>query len=229
MKQDLRIKSLNLRRRGLSYSEILKEIPVAKSTLSLWLRSVNLSKRQKQRLSNKKLLASQRGGDKRRKQRLEITKQIKEQSILEITNINKRDLWLMGIMLYWAEGAKSKEHNPSQGVIFSNSDGLMIKLIIRWLEDCLDVPNERIIFDLYIHDIYKHRIPELKSYWALATGFPVAKFDRIYYKRDKPRSSRKNKGNSYWGQLRIKISKSTNLNRQIEGWIEGICIRCGVV
>jgi len=40
-------KAIKLRKRGFSYSEILREIPVAKSTLSLWLRSVGLAKKQR--------------------------------------------------------------------------------------------------------------------------------------------------------------------------------------
>lgn len=46
-------KAIELRKQGLSYREILEQIPVAKSSLSLWLRSVGLSKKQKQRLTEK--------------------------------------------------------------------------------------------------------------------------------------------------------------------------------
>ena len=58
--------ALNLRKQGFSYSEILERIPVAKSTLSLWLREVGLSKRQKQHLTQKKLDAAWRGGQVKR-------------------------------------------------------------------------------------------------------------------------------------------------------------------
>ncbi len=63
-------KAIALRRKGLSYSEILKEIPVAKSTLSLWLRSVGLAKKQKQRLTEKKRLGQLRGALKRKINRI---------------------------------------------------------------------------------------------------------------------------------------------------------------
>ena len=45
-KFELKIKTQNLRREGMTYSEILKIIPVAKSTISLWLREVGLSKKE---------------------------------------------------------------------------------------------------------------------------------------------------------------------------------------
>ncbi|MDO8492325.1 MAG: hypothetical protein Q7S34_01635 [bacterium] len=63
--------AIKLRREGKSYREILEQIPVAKSSLSLWLRDVGLSKRQNQRLTERRLMASQRGGDVKRAQRLE--------------------------------------------------------------------------------------------------------------------------------------------------------------
>jgi transposase len=53
--------AIELRRQGYSYSEILKRVPVAKSTLSLWLRSLGLAKQQKQRLTEKRLAALKRG------------------------------------------------------------------------------------------------------------------------------------------------------------------------
>ena len=53
MKLKLKEKAVKFRKQGLSYSEILKQIPVAKSTLSLWLKSVNLSNKQSQRLAEK--------------------------------------------------------------------------------------------------------------------------------------------------------------------------------
>ena len=65
LKIEEKIKALELRRKGLTYKEILKQVPVAKSTLSLWLREVGLSKTQKQRITQKQIKASQRGGDTR--------------------------------------------------------------------------------------------------------------------------------------------------------------------
>jgi len=40
---------------------------------------------------------------------------------------------------------------------------------------------------------------------------------------------RKNQGKDYYGLVRVKVLKSTDLNRKISGWIKGVCIRCGIV
>jgi transposase len=65
--------AIELRRQGYSYSEILKKIPVAKSTLSLWLRSVGLAERQKQRLTEKKRKGQLKGAQMKRRQRILLT------------------------------------------------------------------------------------------------------------------------------------------------------------
>ena len=85
--------AIKLRRRGLSYNEILRKVPVAKSSLSLWLKSVGLAKKQKQRLTKKKLAAARRGWEARRNKRLVSTTLIKDKARAEIKNISKRELW----------------------------------------------------------------------------------------------------------------------------------------
>jgi orotate phosphoribosyltransferase-like protein len=57
MKRDykkLQSEAIKLRKAGLSYGEIRKKLNVAKSTLSLWLKSIPLTPEQKARLYTKK-------------------------------------------------------------------------------------------------------------------------------------------------------------------------------
>lgn len=229
MKAELRNRSIKFRQLGFFYSGILKEILVAKSTLSLWLRSVNLSKRQRQRLTEKRLAASKRGGQRKREQRLINTEKIKKLARLEVKKLSKDDLWLMGIMLYWAEGSKDKDYKPGQGMVFSSSDPFMIKVFLKWLKEILEIPKERIVLEIYIHDNNKYRIDVVKSYWVNVTGFMSSDFDRIYFKKHNIANHRRNTGSNYYGQLRIRIRKSSTLNRKIAGWIEGLCLQCGMV
>ncbi len=60
-KQKEKNKAIELRKQGLSYREILGQISVAKSSLSLWLKSVKLAQEQKQRLTDKKLASARKG------------------------------------------------------------------------------------------------------------------------------------------------------------------------
>lgn len=231
MKNILKEKAIKLRVEGLSYSEIRKQVKVSKSSLSLWLRSVGLTKRQKQRLTEKKWAAIRRGWEKWKNQRIKKTNIVNEEAAKQIKKIKKTEekLFLMGIMLYWAEGAKEKKYRLGQGVSFSNSDFKMIKLFIGWLKDCLKIPEDRINFDIYIHDNSVHRMNEVRLFWSKVTGFSLEKFGKIYFKKHKVKTLRKNIKNNYYGLLRVKVTKSTYLNRKIAGWIEGICNKWEIV
>lgn len=66
-----RKRAIELRKQGLSYREIRSEVPVAKATLSLWLRQVGLAKAQRQRLTAKRLAATHRGAQQLYEEKLE--------------------------------------------------------------------------------------------------------------------------------------------------------------
>lgn len=215
-------KAIELRRKGFSYGEILKKIPVAKSTLSLWLRSVGLSKRQKQRLTEKKIDAARRGGEARKRNRIKVAEEIKNAAEKEIGNITNRELWLLGIALYWAEGNKAKDYNVSQGVIFSNSDPAMIKIFLKWVREILKINDSEIKLEIYIHENSMNKVDDAIKHWAKIANMSIKKFQYIYFKNNKSNTKRKNIGNDYYGLLRINIRKSTNINRKISGWISGI-------
>lgn len=214
-------KAIKLRKQGLSYSEILGKIPVAKSTLSLWLESVGLSKEQKQRLTEKKLSSMRRGWEARHKQRLDITKVVKDRARADIDKISKRDLWLMGVMLYWAEGHKEKE--KSSPVRFTNSDPQMVKLFLEWLYNACSFRKKDISCEIYLHETARIRETSIRNYWSETLGIPLIQFKKIRWKKNKINTKRKNTGKDYNGLVRITVGKSTDFNRKITGWIEGIC------
>lgn len=228
MKYDLKTKAIVLRKEGLAYNEILKLVPVSKSTLSLWLRSVHLAKAQKQLLTSKKRAAIMKGGQARRTLRVKSTEEIFKQSLQDITSIgfDKKALFLVGIALYWAEGAKQKEHNVSQPVCFSNSDPQMLLIFVFWLDTICNIKKEDIQYDLYIH--VSADIESALNYWSSVLKID-SKSIRVRYKKNTILSFRKNREIDYHGLIRIVVPRSTNLNRQISGWINGICTFCPVV
>ncbi|MBI2669973.1 MAG: hypothetical protein HYX20_02440 [Candidatus Yanofskybacteria bacterium] len=217
--------AIGMRKRGFSYSEILKKVPVAKSTLSLWLKSVNLSREQKQRLTQKKLDAMKRGWIKVHQNRVEKTKIIRESAIADVGRISKKDLWLIGSVLYWAEGTKEKKHSVSQQVSFNNSDPLMIRIFLKWLKESVGIKLEEIGYEIYIHENSKNNVANVIDYWE---NIVEAKINKTYFKKNKLSKYRKNTGIDYFGLLRVNVKKSADLNRKIAGWIEGICKNCGV-
>jgi transcriptional regulator len=219
-KQEEKQKAIKLRKKGYSYSEILKQISVAKSTLSLWLQSVGLSKKQKQRLTKKKLESALRGAKKKREQKLALIDKLHRKAEKDIKKITKKELWLMGVMLYWAEG--SKERRFATNIQFSNSDPVMIKLFLKWLMDVCEIDLNRINFSVYLHENHKHRLNKVVNYWIKQTGFSKKYLTGVYFKKGNPKTKRTNIGENYYGVVRIRVRRSSDLNRKIIGWIHGI-------
>ncbi|MBU2082388.1 hypothetical protein KKH14_03140 [Patescibacteria group bacterium] len=220
---EYKIQAIKLRKKGLSYSEILKNIPVAKSTLALWLHSVGLSKKQKQRLTDKKLASALRGAARKKEIRIQKTQVIFQKAAKDIKNISQRELLLIGMALYWAEGSKQKDNNISARVRFSNSDPKMIKLFLLWLNKVCGIELSDVRCDLYIHE--KANSINAKSFWEKEINVPV---ESIYYKKSKF-TKRKNIGDNYVGLVSINVKRSADLNRKISGWIESVCNYWGIV
>lgn len=212
-------KSIALRRQGFSYSEILRRVPVAKSSLSLWLRSVGLSKRQKQRLTEKKLASMRRGWIAVHEAKLARIVKIKKSAKGEVRKLIKEPLWIAGTMLYWAEGSKEKEWTHGAKVAFSNMDVVTHRLFMRWMKRYAGINENEFRYELYIHE--NADIKKAKKFWI--KNLCISNKDlRIYFKKNNPKSVRKNRGVDYHGVLRILVIGGANLNRRIAGWIEGI-------
>lgn len=222
LKQKEKQLAIKLRREGKTYSEILKVVPVAKSTLSLWLREVGLSKSQKQKLTAKKRAAQKRGGAARRRQRIELTERIFKESKAKVGVLSSRERLLISAALYWGEGAKEKPHRTSQGIDFGNTDPEMIKFFVEWLRECMDIKIKDFYFSLYIHENHKERLADVVSFWERSLGLKKLNIKYVYYKKHKPKTKRKNISEEYNGTLRVRVRNSVQLQRKISGLIYGI-------
>lgn len=217
-------KAIELRKQGLSYREILEQVSVAKSSLSLWLKSVKLGESQKQRLTEKKLAFARRGAQKMHAIRIALTQEIKDTARKEVGVLSKRELWLIGVALYWAEGSKEKPYHSGARVVFTNSDPFMVRLFLDWLVKIVKIERKNIYFSVYIHESRKNDLEKAISHWSKNTNFPKEKFGKVYFKKNKIATKRKNIGENYFGLLRVMVKNSSELNRRIQGWVEGICI-----
>lgn len=213
MKINEKLKAIKLRKRGNSYKEILQQLKVSKSTLSLWLRDVKLSEEQTYRLyvtlrqKNAYNLAK-----KKQMKRQELTKQIINSGIEEFEQMTNQPIFLAGLMLYWAEGDKIE---TTEAVKFSNSDPLMIKLMIRWFENICKVPREKIRIALHIHEL--HNKNSVEKYWSKLTQIPLQQFHKTQIK---PSSLKHRRNQLYYGTCSIRVD-NRNLFRRIKGWKMG--------
>lgn len=212
-------KAVTLRKEGKTYNEILHEVPVAKSTLSLWLRDVGLAKKQAQLLTVKKHNAQKKGAMARKLQRVAKTTEIFTKSKSELGHLTTRDLFMLGLALYWAEGSKEKEVRPGSGVKFANSDAVMVHLFARWLYQFAGVSKEQLTLDLYLHKNHQYRLKTVKDFWEKQLGLPVT---HVYYKRHNPTTNRQNSGEGYHGLVVLKARSSSNIVRRLAGLVRAI-------
>jgi hypothetical protein len=213
--------AIKLRKEGKTYSEILEQVHVAKSTLTEWFKSVQLAVPQKQRITQLRINAQLKGAASRKSKRISEVEELIRKGKADVGKITDRELWLIGVALYWAEGSKQKEKYPSVGIAFTNSDPQMLALFLRWLK-LLKISDDDLAFELYVHDNRKKDIPEFKKWWTEQLHIPIKKLSTVYFKRDKIKTNRTNTKDLYHGLIRIKVASSTVLNRKINGWISGI-------
>lgn len=223
-KANTRIKALELRSEGLSYSEIKKLISVPKSTLSGWLKDISLNEEARKIINFKIAKARKIGAEARRRQRLEKVLSIRKSAFSQIKKIGKSGLFLMGIMLYWAEGSKIRERNISQQVAFDNSDPRMCRFFLKWLKQSLKISDNEISFSIYINSTFKGRELEILNFWSKEINLSSERFSKISFTQARfSKIKRRVNRFNYFGLLRIKVRKSVDLNRRIDAWIERIC------
>lgn len=205
-----REKAILLRKQGLSYSEILERLPVAKGSLSLWIRHVELSKNQRKRLMEK---AQGAGGRARHKQRLFRLGELEKEISQEIPGLLKDPFFLFGLALYWAEGTKTKPWRIAGRVQICNSDENLLLVMRRW---CMKYSSSSIndfIYRLYIHetaDAFRAR-----KVWAKILAIPEESIG-ISFKRNKIKGRDINI--EYKGLVAMNLRRSTWFLRRIDLW-----------
>ncbi len=200
--------AIELRKGGYSYSEIQKFVHVQKSTLSYWFQDIKLSEPQLSRLKKKKIEAAQRGSKTRVLKISKAIEEIEKTSAKDVGKISKRELWLMGVVLYWRERLLNKNDSDlKKGVRFTSSDPHLIRFFLKWLAEVGGIKNEEISFDIYIGK-EKNLLNEAVNYWADITGFSKDNFSRYYVLKGAKHSL-----------LRVRVKASSMLARQISSWV----------
>lgn len=210
--RQLRSRAEKLRKRGLSYKEILKKVPVSKSTISQWCRNIKLTRNQIIRLGS--LYDKQlRGAKVNQRKSLERRERVRLLAIQEIPKLTTDMLKIAGAMLYWAEGDKGN------GTQLANSDPACVVFYVRWLHKVFNIPPGQLTISMHLHrgqSEYKER-----GFWSKITGIPVANFRKTFYKPE-GRGHRKNI--LYHGTVKIRVQGTglELLRHRILGWTEAV-------
>lgn len=216
-KDDLHAKARELRAQGRTYTEIAAELGVSKGSVSLWVREMP----REGRLSYEEFRRRNRDGVSRfwaeENERREARRQAERaQAAAQIGRLSHREILIAGAVAYWCEGAKSKPYRRNERVSFINSDPGLITFFLRFLA-VADVAPERLTCRVIIHE--SADIAAAHRFWREVTGLPDYQFGAPTLKRHNPTTVRKNVGEDYHGCLVIGVRQSSDLYRQIEGWV----------
>lgn len=136
--------------------------------------------------------------------------EIKRQACDEIKPLNNEQFKLAGLMLYWAEGAKTCL------VDFANSDPKVIHFMMKWFRIICLVPDSKFRFQLHLHSGQDEQ--EMKTYWSNLVNIPLGQFHKSFIKA---KGTGHRKKRLYYGTIKIRICNK-NLLHKILGWIEGV-------
>jgi len=169
--------AVNLRKQGMSYSQIKKHVTVSKSSLSLWLHNYPLPEK---RLRELRDFNEQRIENFRRTMRLKretrLAKVYEEQK-LKLFPLTQRDLLIGGLCLYWGEGGKTK---PTELTV-SNTDPSVILFSMHWLQSVHGIAKNKFKVKLQLYrdmDVQKET-----SFWSKILKLPRKQFVKPYIKK----------------------------------------------
>ena len=94
-------------------------------------------------------------------------------------SLSEDKLKLAGIMLYWAEGYKTKK---SHGIDFTNSDIDMIVVFINFLRKICGIDEKRLRVLLYCYS--NQNAERLIDFWNKITKIPKSQFTKPYIRND---------------------------------------------
>jgi len=204
--------AIKLRKKGMSYKKISKELGIPKSTIHYWFSNLQWSQLIKKKLtkraqiqSTKRLRAVIRAQQKRWKA---WRKQYREEAKKEFPILKSNPLFVAGLMLYWGEG----DSKPKNETRLSNTDPRMIKLFYKFLQEICKIPKKEIRACLLLYpDLCEEKC---KNFWHKTTGIPLSQFNKssVIYGRH-PTKRLEN------GICIIRVNSSRGLKEKILVWI----------
>src|SRR5262245_380298 len=175
MKPALREKARQLRQEGRSVNEIAQMLNVAKSSVSLWVRDVELTGEQKQALVDRhRFFAAKNAGARANRNRSKDVR-LAYQEAGRIRASENRPLHIAGCMLFWAEGAKGKN-----GVYFVNGDPNMMRFFTRFLKEEMGIKKEEFNLRIHCHTSDPDEMRRIEKYWADLLELPLSSIRKTY-------------------------------------------------
>ncbi len=152
---------------------------IAKSSASLWVQDVSLSKQAEKKIEEKRSDAQKRAAitNRGKVDRKFTEARVYGKEVVEKAVINADTARLLCAVMYWCEGTKIRRGEiPS----FTNSDPLMVASFLRLLREGFSIDEQKLRASLHVHDY--HDVDTQLRFWSKVTTIPLSRFYRPYQK-----------------------------------------------
>lgn len=171
-------KAIELRKKGMSYSQIKKMLGISKSTLSGWLNDMPLSEKRIKELGALNPIRIERCRNTKLMHRQERLRGVYTKVTEDIGSLSKRELFIAGLFLYWGEGGKTKFCTTSM----TNTNPDMVRFFIKWLIN-LGVDKKKLKISLHLYS--DMNINKQVKYWSKFLSINICQFRKPYIKKTK--------------------------------------------
>lgn len=198
-----------LRAEGLSIKAIEKRLGVARSTVSRWVREIELSDQQQAEIAL-------RGASARSRARSAYFRARRRRYQEEGRILAKRGepLHVAGCMLFWAEGSRHRND-----VTLVNSDPKMIVLFAGFLRRYFDPREKSLKLTCNLFADHEERQREIEDFWLSTAGLPRSRLARSTVNRYSRASKRTRVNKLPYGTCRLTFH-STRAVQHIYGAIQ---------
>ncbi len=188
---------------GRSIREIAKLVGVSRSSVSLWVRDIELTPQQadvlrgrnaaydRQRLGNKIWAAQCR------------ERRIRWQEHGRAAARRKDPLHAAGCMLYWAEGRKAR--NVAQ---LTNADPEVVRLFVEFLRREFDVPDEHIAVTCNLFADHLSRQHAVEQFWLDTLDLPLSSLRKSIVNVYSKYSQKKRRNRLPYGTCRVTVART---------------------
>ena len=201
---------------GWSIKEIAAAVGVSVSSVSIWVRDIELTPAQRAALAARNpRLNGQHLGAKRWSERCRERRVAAQAHGRELARANE-PAFAAGCMLYWAEGAKARN-----AVEFVNADAAMLRMFLQFVETYYDVTGDAIRFSVNCFTNNGLSLEEIEAWWLRQLGLTAASLRKAVVNRPSSASRRRRHRVLLYGTGRLAVH-STFVVQSIYGGIQEI-------
>lgn len=201
-----------MRLEGASIREIEAALGVSRSSASRWVRDIELSETQRDRLITKVrlgvIVTAERKATAARSERLRHQNEGRRLA-------TERDAsYAAGCMLYWAEGTKGRNL-----VELTNSDPELVAAFIRFLRKHFDVTNDRIRLSCNLFADHAEQQRTIEEFWLARLELTRESLRKTAINRYSKYSQKKRANKLPYGTVRLRVN-DTRIVQTIYGSIQ---------